>query len=187
MPPRSCSVIANFCAPGSSDDETQRADEHREGCDLRHLQLVGGRTFGMDVFAIDVAREEIGAGDGHDGGGHQRADDDRGEGHAHEPRREHLQEQCRHGIVGAEQFELMRIGRHRLHAAGQRHRCPAARSIPAPANRPEGSRRCGARHACWPRRTIQSPHADRGTAPAPNPAPASHSRSLAPDCSPSAA
>ena len=54
-----------------------------------------------DVLAVDVAREEVRRGDRHDRRGHERADGDRGEREAHEPRRERVEKERGHGEVRA--------------------------------------------------------------------------------------
>ncbi len=59
-----------------------------------------GRHGGADELAPKVAGEEVGGGDGHDGGGDQRADGDGGEAEAGEPLREHLEEEQGDGGVG---------------------------------------------------------------------------------------
>ena len=59
----------------------------------------------MEEFAIDVAREQIGGGDRHDGCRHQGADPDGREGDAGEPGREIVQEQRRHREIVLELAE----------------------------------------------------------------------------------
>ena len=180
MPPRICSLIAYVRAGQHEDEDTTRPASRPARAILATWRSCAGEHSGSDVFAIDVAREEIGAGDGHDGGGHQRADDDGGERHAHEPRRETSAGTARAPRNwGRTVLKPARIFRHRFHADWRPPCSPAARSTRARRNRREGSRRCAARHAGSTSSTIPSPHADRETAPAPNPAPASHSRTCA--------
>ena len=59
----------------------------------------------VDEFAVDVARVEIGGGDRHDCGRHQRADADRGKCDSYEPGRKAVQEERRHGEIVAELLE----------------------------------------------------------------------------------
>ena len=59
----------------------------------------------MKEFAIDVAREQIGGGDRHDGCRYQSADPDRRKGDACEPGREIVQEKRRHREIVLELAE----------------------------------------------------------------------------------
>ncbi len=105
------------------DDEEQRPHLHDHGdrsCGHAWLSRAGA-AIGREIFAVDVAREEIGARDRHDGGRHERTDGDGRERHADEPRRKHHEKQCGHRIgvaIGRKARGVMRIV---LHARRNRH------------------------------------------------------------------
>ena len=77
--------------------------------------------FGLQELLVEIAGEEIGAGDRHDRGRHQRADGDRREGDADEPGWERGEEQRRHGEVRAVLVEARGVGRIFVDAGRDRH------------------------------------------------------------------
>ena len=76
---------------------------------------------GAQELLVEVAGEEVGAGDRHDRSGHQRADGDGREGDADEPGRERGEEQRRNGEVGPKLVEARRVGRVFVDARRQGH------------------------------------------------------------------
>src|SRR5579872_5176061 len=69
---------------------------------------------GADVLTINVTREEVRGGDGHNGSRNQCANRDGGKGKAREPRGEHLVDEGGYRAIGA-------VGGWQVNFRGNRH------------------------------------------------------------------
>ena len=95
------SAKMNTSAPNLTSRETRRAT-------VDSSPAAGGLA---EVFAVDVARKEVGGGDGHDGRRHQRADRDRRECDAYEPAGEAIKDQRGNRECPTICFEARRVRR----------------------------------------------------------------------------
>ena len=101
-----------------SQHEEQRSDLDHERDQLADRRLLARARIGSHVGLVDIAGEQVGRGDRHDGRRHQSTDGDRGERDAREPRGELLVEQQRHHRVGV---RLALRVEHRLDPGRDRH------------------------------------------------------------------
>ena len=120
----------NGVALRDRQDENDRANLHNERHDLGNARFLDVATVRTQVLFVEIAREEVGTGDGHDCRGYECTDSNGSESNADKPAREHIQEKCGDREVGAVALEAISVKGIFVNASSDGHVAQELQSNP---------------------------------------------------------